>query len=146
MSARDVMKFAENILDILFPPSCAGCQKSGHILCPSCIMQISPLPAPVCRHCSTPLTTGGTCKQCQYHPPSQYQINLDMGQNLSWSWFNFQAVGPCCRTRQRSPEVIPRPLNRQTRREETSRRPEQGNANDLSVRVKPLRAAFSSRM
>jgi len=68
MSARDAMKFAENILDILFPPCCAGCQRSGHILCLSCIMQISPLPAPVCRHCSTPLTAGGTCKQCQYHP------------------------------------------------------------------------------
>ena len=68
MSAGDAMKFAGNILDFLFPPCCAGCQKSGHILCPSCIMQISPLPAPVCRHCSTPLITGGICKQCQYHP------------------------------------------------------------------------------
>ena len=69
-----------------------------------------------------------------------------MGQELSWSWFNFLAVGPCCRTRQRPPEVNPRPLNRQARREETSRRPEQGNPNTLRVRVKPFRAAFSSRM
>jgi len=76
MSARDAMKFAENILDILFPPCCAGCQKSGYILCSSCIMQISPLPAPVCRHCSTPLTTGGICKQCQYHPLKLSRVHV----------------------------------------------------------------------
>src|SRR6266571_4865726 len=76
MSARVAMKFAENILDILFPPCCAGCQKSGYILCPSCVMQISPLPAPVCRHCSTPLTAGGTCKQCQYHPLKLSRVHV----------------------------------------------------------------------
>jgi len=69
-----------------------------------------------------------------------------MGQNLSWFWFDFLAAGPCFRTRQRTPEVSPSPLNRQTRREETSRRPEQGTPNALSVRVKPFLAAFSSRM
>ena len=42
--------------------------------------------------------------------------------------------------------VSPRPLNRQARREETSKRPEQGNPNALNVRVSPLRAAFSSRI
>jgi len=66
----------QQLLDVLFPPSCAGCQKSGYILCSSCILQISPLPAPVCRHCSTPLTGGGTCKQCQYHPLRLSRIHV----------------------------------------------------------------------
>lgn len=61
-------KFTQHILDILFPPRCVGCQKSGYILCPSCIMQIRPLPPTVCQRCSSPLTTDGTCKQCQYYP------------------------------------------------------------------------------
>jgi len=62
------MKFTQQFLDILFPPHCAGCQKSGHILCPSCCMQISPLPVPLCQRCSTPVTIGNPCKQCLYHP------------------------------------------------------------------------------
>src|SRR5229473_5639371 len=62
------MQFTLNFLDILFPPRCVGCQKSGHILCPSCTMQIRPLSPPICQRCSSLLTTDGTCKQCQYHP------------------------------------------------------------------------------
>jgi ComF family protein len=62
------MKLTQQFLDILFPPHCAGCQKSGHILCPSCSMQISPLPAPLCQRCSTPIIVGIPCKQCLYHP------------------------------------------------------------------------------
>jgi extradiol dioxygenase family protein len=37
-------------------------------------------------------------------PLSQYQRNLDMGQNLSWFRFDFLAAGSCCRTRQRTPD------------------------------------------
>ena len=64
------MQFTHHILDILFPPRCAGCQKSGYILCPSCTMQIGPLPRALCQRCCTPLAINGTCKQCQYHPPN----------------------------------------------------------------------------
>lgn len=55
-------------LDLLFPPRCVGCQKSGHVLCPSCTMQIRPFPSAVCQRCSSPLATDGICKQCQYYP------------------------------------------------------------------------------
>jgi ComF family protein len=61
-------QFTLHILDVLFPPRCVGCQKSGHILCPSCTMQIRPLSPPVCQRCSSLMATDGTCKQCQYHP------------------------------------------------------------------------------
>ncbi|SRR6266446_2617196 len=64
------MHFIQSMLDILFPPRCVGCQKSGHVLCPSCISQIPPLTPPVCQRCSTPFTVGGICKQCQYRPPN----------------------------------------------------------------------------
>src|SRR5713226_4930660 len=57
-------------LDLLFPVHCAGCQRSGHVLCPSCIAQIHPLLSPFCQHCGAPLPPGGKCKNCQYRPLS----------------------------------------------------------------------------
>jgi len=58
----------QQFFDMLFPVRCAGCQKSGQVLCPSCIAQIRPLPSPFCQYCGTPLSPNGTCKNCQYHP------------------------------------------------------------------------------
>lgn len=60
----------QQLLDLLFPVHCAGCQRSGYVLCPSCIAQIHPLPSPFCQHCGAPLPPGGKCKNCQYHPLS----------------------------------------------------------------------------
>ena len=57
----------QQLLDIVFPPQCAGCKRSGHVLCPSCIARIQPLPLPLCQHCSTPLFPNGACKTCYYH-------------------------------------------------------------------------------
>jgi ComF family protein len=59
----------QQCLDVLFPAHCAGCQRSGHVLCPDCIAQIQPLPSPICDFCGTPLSTYGVCKNCQYHRP-----------------------------------------------------------------------------
>jgi ComF family protein len=64
------MQFIQTILDIIFPPRCVGCQKSGHVLCPSCISQIPLLTSPLCQRCSRPLTVSGICKQCQYYSPN----------------------------------------------------------------------------
>ena len=58
----------QQCLDMLFPVRCAGCQRIGHVLCPSCVAKIQPLPSPFCQLCGTPLTLEGTCKNCQYHP------------------------------------------------------------------------------
>ncbi len=72
MNSREIGHHSRSVLqqflDILFPIRCAGCQRSGHVLCPSCIAQIQPLPSPFCQLCGTPLPPEGTCKSCQYHP------------------------------------------------------------------------------
>ncbi len=60
----------QQFLDTLFPIHCAGCQRTGHVLCASCIAQIQPLPSPICDVCGTPLSTYGVCKSCQYHRPN----------------------------------------------------------------------------
>ncbi len=56
-----------DILDLLFPPHCAGCQKGGHILCPACIDAITLLAPPFCPHCGTQLLSYGSCSRCQRH-------------------------------------------------------------------------------
>jgi ComF family protein len=58
----------QQFLDIVFPVHCAGCQSSGHVLCPTCIDKIQPFPSLFCQRCSTPLFPDSTCQSCQYHP------------------------------------------------------------------------------
>ncbi len=59
----------QQFLDILFPSRCAGCQRSGYVLCPFCMAKIQPFPSPVCQRCGTPLPPGSKCKNCRYHEP-----------------------------------------------------------------------------
>ena len=72
MSKRVIRSYSRTVMqqlfDVLFPVHCAGCQKSGHVLCPSCIAQIQPLSSPFCQRCGAPLSSDGKCKDCQYHP------------------------------------------------------------------------------
>ena len=58
----------QRFLDILFPPQCAGCKKSGTVLCSSCIANFALSVSPLCQQCGTPLSAPGICKQCYYHP------------------------------------------------------------------------------
>lgn len=58
----------QQALDLLFPPKCAACQRSGAILCPACMATIRPLPPPYCTHCNTPLDASSMCKNCRYAP------------------------------------------------------------------------------
>jgi ComF family protein len=55
------------LLDLLYPPQCAGCQRSGHILCPTCLAQIPPLTS-VCQRCSASLSPGSICAFCRSAP------------------------------------------------------------------------------
>jgi len=73
MSKRVIRSYSRSMmrqcLELLFPVRCAGCQRTGHVLCPICIAKIQPLPSPVCQLCGTPLSPGGVCKSCQYRSP-----------------------------------------------------------------------------
>ena len=71
MNTRIITHYAQTLtqqlLDIVFPPQCAGCKCSGYVLCPDCITRIQPLPPPLCQHCSATLSPDGACKNCYYH-------------------------------------------------------------------------------
>ena len=57
----------QRLLDLLYPPRCAGCQRSGYVLCPSCLAQIPPMTG-VCQRCSGPLSAGNICASCRSAP------------------------------------------------------------------------------
>lgn len=57
----------QHLLDLLYPPHCTGCQRSGHVLCPSCLAHIPPLTS-ICQRCSASLSAGGICSSCQSAP------------------------------------------------------------------------------
>jgi len=38
------------------------------VLCPTCIGRVQPISSPYCQLCGAPLSPGGTCRNCQYHP------------------------------------------------------------------------------
>lgn len=71
MSSRTGVPFPrqamQHLLDLLYPPRCAGCQRSGHVLCPTCLAQIPPLER-ACQRCSAPLSPANTCTSCQSAP------------------------------------------------------------------------------
>lgn len=57
----------QHLLDLIFPPCCGGCKKSGSILCPSCVSQFTPTPSLVCHRCNKPLSPDGNCQHCRNH-------------------------------------------------------------------------------
>lgn len=58
----------QHVLDLLFPPRCAACQQTGHVLCPTCFAGIPPLESPLCQHCGKEVKPGGVCQDCSYRP------------------------------------------------------------------------------
>ena len=56
-------------VDLLFPPTCVGCDAIGHHLCPRCAQMVEPLPSTICTSCGRPqrhFTT--SCNDCQKLP------------------------------------------------------------------------------
>lgn len=76
MSARlQVREVWEGLLDVLYPPWCAGCgrtvrQRAG--LCSNCEAALPWISAPVCALCGAPLPVGvaGTCEVCSDSNPA----------------------------------------------------------------------------
>src|SRR6185312_51994 len=81
---RQFQPTLQRALDLLFPPQCTVCKRSGTILCSTCFTGIRPLLPPRCYRCSYPLSPNGHCQSCYAHPlrldglraASQYQEPL----------------------------------------------------------------------
>jgi len=71
MLARAVHKLSP-LLDALYPPHCAGCQQSGHVLCSTCAAKMTLFPLPVCACCGLSLAQAGVrgvCGACRANAP-----------------------------------------------------------------------------
>ncbi|NNU79229.1 ComF family protein [Halovulum dunhuangense] len=68
---------AARLLDLIFPPECAGCRKptdAAHGLCPDCWAATRFITGPACDCCGTPVPTAAPgerprCEDCTTRPP-----------------------------------------------------------------------------
>ncbi|MBX3053927.1 MAG: ComF family protein [Caldilineaceae bacterium] len=47
-------RLGNQLLDLFFPPRCAGCARAGFVFCPQCAQDVLPVVAPFCEHCGRP--------------------------------------------------------------------------------------------
>ncbi len=66
---RQSQRITQQLLDIVFPPRCAGCQKSGAVLCATCRATFSAVGQQFCRQCGSVLPITGLCQHCYPHQP-----------------------------------------------------------------------------
>jgi len=73
------------VIDLLFPPRCAGCEEWGTRWCENCLSQVNEIKEPVCPSCGEPHREGepvGLCERCQQTQPRYTAIR---------SWAVFEA-------------------------------------------------------
>lgn len=58
-----------NALDLLFPPQCGGCGRSGTRWCENCQSRVKVLNGIVCEICGLPQDKPGVCKTCLANRP-----------------------------------------------------------------------------
>ena len=56
-------------IDLVFPPTCGGCNREGCSWCPDCMEKVHLLKEPVCQRCGYPLRKPGVCPACLQCPP-----------------------------------------------------------------------------
>ncbi len=64
---RPIARLAEGILDLVFPPRCAGCGRPGGSWCPACAAAL-PITPPVCSRRGIPWGDGERCPRCREDP------------------------------------------------------------------------------
>jgi ComF family protein len=65
--ARTTEHIGQQALDLLFPPQCVGCKRSGSVLCSACMATFQKMPQAICPRCGHPLEATRACSQCRYH-------------------------------------------------------------------------------
>ncbi len=63
---RWLAHYLEGVLDVLFPPRCAGCGRPGNIgLCAACWRRVVPVRRPYCPRCGQPTSHPRPCPTCR---------------------------------------------------------------------------------
>ena len=82
MLTERLQQFAETGLDLLFPPTCAGCSKLGTRWCENCQAKVPKIGLPHCELCGLPRRDPGVCQKCVAQPPPYLKMR-------SWAVFDF---------------------------------------------------------
>jgi len=61
-------RLRNTLLDLLFPPRCAGCGQSGYLWCSACQAGVQVIRDPICPRCGRPQQAAGLCPQCSRSP------------------------------------------------------------------------------
>ncbi len=67
-------------LDLLFPPLCGGCGRSGVSWCNECQSSVRKVEPPICERCGHSQTSSGWCETCTTFPPKFTAVR-------SWAMF-----------------------------------------------------------
>ncbi len=67
---RQSQRITQQLLDIVFPPRCAGCQHNGAVLCTTCRATFRAANLQFCRQCGRPLLVTGLCQHCHPYQPT----------------------------------------------------------------------------
>jgi len=68
-------------LDLLFPPTCGGCDAPGARWCPECQENTTRIETPYCQYCGQPVSGVECCERCETAPPKLSAIR-------SWAIFD----------------------------------------------------------
>ena len=79
MLVQKLQQIRQLSLDVLFPPQCTGCKRTGSILCETCKAAIVPVRLPICQRCGVPSLVAEVCQYCQYHPPRLSGLRIVSG-------------------------------------------------------------------
>jgi len=67
---EQAQRTGSDLLGLLFPSRCAGCQRVDEVLCAACRAAFVPLSPPWCSSCGQPVAEeGALCERCQRHRP-----------------------------------------------------------------------------
>ncbi len=69
MLRQALRRSRDALLDLLFPPRCAGCRRLGALLCPDCLQALAPVGEAICVRCGVATTARCTCITCKSDPP-----------------------------------------------------------------------------
>lgn len=66
IAARSILSRLHTVgLNLLFPPTCLGCECTGALLCAHCAQSVLPVCPPLCARCGRPYATArSTCSLC----------------------------------------------------------------------------------
>jgi ComF family protein len=119
--------------DLLFPPVCAGCKKTGSRWCLSCNQKVNILDGIVCEICGLPQERVGVCKTCLADKPHfralrawaiyeeplrsaivklKYKRDISLGDAIAWSMLPFYKT-----LNWDIDMIIPTPLGKKRKRE-----------------------------